>query len=332
MINEIEIKEIETKWKTDQPNFETLGQLVSKFIQDSITEHEILPDVSFRTKELLSIVKKIQRKRRDKEYSYDKLTDKLGIRIICTFQEDMRIIHNFLDKNFNIINTEYKQEGLDFNKLDYISNHYDIKLCLDKGSDFNNHPNINQIKDLVFEVQVRTLNQHTWANAAHSLTYKGNNNISPKAQRKIYRLLSLYELADDEFSSVNKLVKDPKNLVYFYLDKLERKIFRYAKMNYDRDISIDTISKILSFISEKNKTKLKKDLDKFIEDNHMKFEVIFKENKIRFYEIPTLTQPEIFIIWYGLVHFRFAFTAGWEENFPSEELIKLAIVFGLSLD
>lgn len=107
----MDIKQIADSWKEDKPKFEELGKLVSSFIKSTITECEILPEISYRTKELLSIVKKIKKKlRKEKNYSYSNLNDKLGFRIICTFQEEMDIIDKYLYKYFDIKKVERKKE------------------------------------------------------------------------------------------------------------------------------------------------------------------------------------------------------------------------------
>src|SRR6266478_1444665 len=121
----MDVKQIAEEWKVDDPKYKELGGLVSSFLKSTITECEILPEISARTKELLSIVKKIKKKRREKgreNYSYKDLNDKLGARIICTFQEEMETIDKYLDKYFIIKKVERKKETLDVKTLDYISN------------------------------------------------------------------------------------------------------------------------------------------------------------------------------------------------------------------
>src|SRR5690349_8233744 len=124
----VNIQEIAQLWNEDEPKYRELGDIVSAFIKKEITSYEILPEVTFRPKELFSIVKKIKKKQREKEYDYTKLNDKLGIRIVCTFMEDLDKVDAFLRENFNTKNIEYKKEALNFDRLDYISNHYDASI------------------------------------------------------------------------------------------------------------------------------------------------------------------------------------------------------------
>lgn len=325
----MDIKQIADKWQNDQPKFEELGKLVSSFIKSTITECEILPEVSHRTKELLSIVKKIKKKLREKEYSYNDLNDKLGVRIICTFNGEMQKIDEYLYKYFEIKKVERKHELLDFNKLDYISNHYDatIKLSVKEFSKYIH------LKDLVFEIQVRTLNQHAWSNTAHSLSYKQEADISPVLKRKIYRLLSLYEIADDEFSAVNKaLIESPGSNVYKLLRKLESKIYKYAQVDYDRESSLFVIDIILGFLSESEIQTVFKEIDEFIQTHDKKIQRIFDENRKHYFEISFLTQPDIFFIWFCLEKFPYSLSDNWDTIFVNFELESISNLWGTQIN
>ena len=69
-----------------------------------------------RTKEIQSIIKKIQKKQKEKTYGYNDLRDRLGIRIGCPFLSDLSTIDTFLKKNFKVRKEEKKKEKIDFNK------------------------------------------------------------------------------------------------------------------------------------------------------------------------------------------------------------------------
>ncbi len=325
----VNIKDIAASWEKDEPKFRKMGEIVSLFIKSNITECEILPEISFRTKELLSIIKKIKKKLKYKEYSYSHLNDKLGIRIICSFQEEMNLIDIFLKKYFSIVSTEYKKEELSFDTLGYISNHYDACINTNvaefkKYSDYHN---------LVFEIQVRTLNQHAWSNIAHSLSYKQDSEIPPKLNRRVYRLLSLYEIADDEISAVNNaLTSHPDSYIYSLLRKLEGKIYKFAKIDYDRDTSIIAIRNLMNYFSKDEQKIISLEIEQFIETNQQKIQRIFDENRIRFFEFPFLTQPEIFIVWFGVEKYSFSIDDNWANDFDYFELEHIKTLWGKTID
>jgi putative GTP pyrophosphokinase len=322
------VQEIVDLWREEQPKFEALGKIVYNFIIDKITDYEIIPEVHFRTKELISIIKKVKKKKLQKEYSYNHLNDKLGIRIICKFQEEMNIIDDFIKDNFVVKNVEYKQQNLDFNKLDYISNHYDcnIKCSL---NEFAKH---KEFENLIFEIQVRTLNQHAWSNTAHSLSYKQEADMPINLKRKVYRLLSLYELADDEFSIVNDSLKvHDENIAYKLLRKIEGKFYRFAKFDYDRDISLKDINIILNYLQKKDIYKLIDNIENFINTNEVKIQRIYNENKSRLHEILLLTQPEIFVVWYMLESNPFTISDKWDNDFNIDDLNEVKTLWGNEL-
>lgn len=324
-----DVQEIVDLWNEEQPKYESLGKSVCSFIKYKITDYELLPEIQFRTKELLSIIKKVKKKQTQKEYSYHHLKDKLGIRIICAFQEEMAVIDEFLRDYFTIIDVEYKQENLDFDKLDYVSNHYDAKINLDIN-EFKKH---SSLANYVFEIQVRTLNQHAWSNTAHSLSYKQEKDLPSNLKRKVYRLLSLYELADDEFSSVNKALKEYRdNHAYTLLRKLEGKFYKYAKIDFDREISLNTLDIVLGYYE--NETFVNQainEIDSFILNNEQKIKRLYDENRNRFYEILFLTQPEIFIIWYMLQNNPFTIQDNWANDFEDEDLEQIKTLWGNNL-
>jgi len=325
----LDVEVIKDRWIQDQPSYSALGKVVHNFLLENIPKLEILPDISFRTKELISIIKKIKRKRRERaNYDYDSLNDKLGLRIICDFQEDLYKVDGLIKENFFVKSVEYKQEELNFDKLDYVSNHYDLNIdpSLDK---FRTHSSFAHLK---FEVQVRTLNQHVWSNISHKLAYKQNQELPANLKRRIYRLLSLYEIADDEFSSVNKQLKNtPSNLVFAVINMLEGKFYRYANMDYDRKTSIEDLAVILSYFSKKEQDRLFAEMPDFLSMYDSKIERIYKENKERYFEIPLLTQPEVFVIWYALEAFQFSLTDNWANDFDFYDLERVALIWGTSL-
>ena len=117
---------IALQWKEEEPKLKDLGEKVSSFLKDALYKKELHPEVSFRTKEIQSIIKKIQRKSREKTYTFDDLRDKLGVRVICPFLSDLDVVEEVITSSFVVRKIEKKKETIDFNRLDYQSNHYDL--------------------------------------------------------------------------------------------------------------------------------------------------------------------------------------------------------------
>jgi putative GTP pyrophosphokinase len=327
----IDIPTIIRLWEADEPNYQKLGALTHKFIKTEITEMEISPLISYRTKEQLSIIKKIRTKQiNDKTYDYDALKDKLGIRIVCNFNSDLDKIEKFIYKYFNVIGLpDRKKEKVRYDKLDYQSNHYDVQIKTEVPY-FKKHA---ELKGFTFEIQVRTINQNAWADVAHSLIYKQESEIDDAIKRKIFRLIALYELADDEFNSINEyILSAPDNHVYSLLKKIEGKFYKLAKCEFDREYSVSNLKTILTFFSEEQKQHLNRDIESFITISEEKIKTIFDDNRIYFLSSPYLSQPEIFVIWYALEFFQFYITAKWLDYFDYQDLEDIANWWGLNIE
>lgn len=308
----IDIAEISKQWELDKPKLDILGRQVAYLLKKGLFAVELHTEISYRTKEIQSIIKKIRKKQKEKTYGYNDLRDKLGVRVVCPFLSDLDVIDAFLKENFRVRKEEKKKEIIDFNKLDYQSNHYDVSV---KSELIDFDP------DFIFEIQVRTMNQHAWANSAHILYYKQDIILPDEMKHKIYRLLSLYELADEEFAKVNEYLKAQKdNLVYTLLRRLEGKLYKYAESDFDRELSVDNLTMILDFFSEEERNRIDAEIEPFILGNDDKIQHIFNDNRNRYAEIPWLTQPEIFVIWYGLEKFSFSITDNWNGFFDQGEL------------
>ncbi len=324
-----DIEEIVKSWEIDEPKYKALGKSVVQYIRLKITDFEILPEIQYRTKELISIIKKVKKKQEEKEYSYNDLKDKLGIRIICDFQEDLDKVDSFLNDNFNVIGIERKKDDLNFNKLDYVSNHYDLKI----KTSIAEFKELETYSDFIFEIQVRTLNQHAWSNTAHKLSYKQDQNLNNKLKRRIYRLLSLYEIADDEFSGVYKeLHQNEEKNAFAILNKIEGKFFKYAKIDYDRVLAINNIEKTLTFLKDSAEIEsIVNNIVPFIEENALKIQQLYKENNKRFHAVLALTQPEIFVYWYMLNKYESQIEDNWDKEFYPDDLEKIKTLWGKEL-
>lgn len=319
------IENIVSEWEKEEKLFKKLAALLLPRMKEGISDFEIFPEIQYRIKELLSIIRKLKKKNKIGKYTYSDLTDKLGFRIICSFTDELELIDNYIISNFKVIKTDKKKDRLDHHTLDYISNHYDVQVSQSSLG----HRIFRKFKDLTFEIQVKTLNQHTWSSSSHALSYKQEANLSPTYKRRIFRLLSLYEIADDEFASVNSfLQRDISNLVYALLRKTEGKIYKYAKIDFDRDTSLDVLNILTNYFNEEQLASIMKNMDSFIKTNHDRIKDIFEENRNRYYEIPFLTQPEIFVIWYALDAFPFSIRDNWNNDFDPEELEQIEALWG----
>ncbi|WP_024467926.1 RelA/SpoT domain-containing protein [Treponema pedis] len=125
------------------------------------------------------------------------LTDILGIRIICTFLQDLSEVETLLEKNFKILEVERKGSNLAFQEFGYESVH----LLLEIPEEFK--VGLVLPKDLIFEIQLRTILQDAWAEVEHELIYKAE--FSPfdlPLRRKLASINASLSLADVIFQEI----------------------------------------------------------------------------------------------------------------------------------
>lgn len=155
--------------------------------------------ITHRIKTLESIQGKIERKRNVYADVSD-MRDILGFRVICFFLGDVDKIAGLLAEHFRVdwSRSKDKRELIDARSFGYVSLHYICALPEDAG----------ELSDLWFEVQIKTMLQHSWAEIEHDLGYKAEIEVPRDVRRSFSRAASLLETADFIFADIrNRLVE-----------------------------------------------------------------------------------------------------------------------------
>ncbi|GLC88751.1 GTP pyrophosphokinase [Lysinibacillus piscis] len=162
--------------------------------QENIKIHTILS----RVKEKDSFLKKIEEKQTTNPF--EDITDIVGLRVVCLFLSDIEKITKVINNNFEIILEDNKiTDPSNFNMFGYMSAHYIVKIKQHfKGSRYDS------IKNIAFEIQVRTISMDAWANISHFLEYKSDNDIPPELKRDFNALSGLFYVADTHFEMFYK--------------------------------------------------------------------------------------------------------------------------------
>ncbi len=161
-------------------------EVISKLLQMEFTEIMKLYTMDYlnittRVKSRDSLKEKILRQGYYKKYNDPirliyQLSDLIGVRIECRFEQDERAIYKMLKKHFNIRN----EEGYYYNEMNL-----NVKLSLD-GRQPQKQKNGFKIfridgivtdtnTDLPFELQIKSLVNSFWGEIEHKIIYKNYN-------------------------------------------------------------------------------------------------------------------------------------------------------------
>ncbi len=167
--------------------------------------------LSIRVKETSSFIEKALYRNKKYKNPLLEITDQIGIRFVVLLVDDISRIENII-KNMVKLNCEkckdFEQEKIDNpDHFTYQSVHYiarpkeKIKI---NGNIFDDK--------LSFEIQIRTILQHAYAEMSHVSDYKPSISLSENDKKRIKRLLAkgsaLVEITDDTFEDIQKMLTE----------------------------------------------------------------------------------------------------------------------------
>ncbi|TMX62375.1 GTP pyrophosphokinase [Vibrio rotiferianus] len=129
------------------------------------------------------------------------IQDYAGIRVITYVEDEVQEVTRLIETLFDIdwSNSSNKSEDLGTDKVGYKSVHYIAKLKQDRLC----LPEYKQYQDKCFEIQIRTILQHAWAEIEHDRNYKFSGKLEGELTRRFKLLSGVLELADREFNSIS---------------------------------------------------------------------------------------------------------------------------------
>lgn len=128
----------------------------------------------------------------------DHITDLIGLRIVCLYEDEIERISGVVREHFDIIEVTDKIAAVESTEgsFGYKGLHMDLLLSSTRRS----LPEYAAYAPFPFELQVRTIVQDSWSVLDHKIKYK--KSIPIKLKRRINVLAALFELADREFRQI----------------------------------------------------------------------------------------------------------------------------------
>lgn len=188
------------EYQDNLPRFREVEAKVRDSLKRTFSEVGlVVASIESRIKGYDSLAGKLELKGQ-KYKSLADITDILGLRVITFYIDDVDKVASAVERLFTIDwdNTVDKRKIHEIDSFGYLSLHY---IC--SVPDFPYR----------FEIQMRTLLQHAWANMDHDTGYKSGVEIPKRYLRNMSRLAGMLELVDDEFSKIRIELTDYRRRV-----------------------------------------------------------------------------------------------------------------------
>jgi len=189
VLNQDDIDQLRNEYNSRKGLFNQLIE-TAKFIISQEIQNIKIHSFNHRIKGFDSFVDKIRRK--GVKEPFQEIMDVVGLRIVCLFRADVKNIGVIVKKNFEILEEDDKINSVDVNIFGYMSLHYKAKLK-------DVQPDYKDIKDIPFEIQIRTIAQDAWASISHNLDYKNESEVPIHLKRDFHALSGLFYVADTHF-------------------------------------------------------------------------------------------------------------------------------------
>lgn len=201
-------------------------------------------------------------KAEDYKDPFSEITDYIGLRVICYIPSDVEKVCKIIEREFDIDKTRSvnKTSILGIDRVGYESIHYIAKLKSDRAALLE----YIFMKDYVFEIQIRTILQHTWAEIEHDRNYKFSGIIPDSIKRRFNIISGTLELVDREFDRLA-----------FEIDKYKEQTKKdINENNYNIEITTDSLIEYFAkkndkyLLSQKSLDILNKKSDEIIYEMH----------------------------------------------------------------
>lgn len=189
------------KYRAEFGDYKIKAETLEKFIKDILQGAQIeIHKVEARAKDPTSVHLKLLRKRYRRPQS--QLTDKVGVRIITYYSDDVDRIVNLLRPHIEIDQRKSvdKRMMLGLRGFGYSSVHIIARL---KGHEAKKSL-YACLDGFWFEVQVRSILEHAWAEVEHEIVFKSGIEHPDSVVRRFAAIAGTLEVLGTEFASLRR--------------------------------------------------------------------------------------------------------------------------------
>ncbi|EKU48101.1 GTP pyrophosphokinase [Staphylococcus massiliensis] len=167
--------------------------------------------VTGRVKPITSIIEKANKRDIQFDRLHEEMYDIAGLRMMCQFVDDIDVVVELLRqrKDFKVI--EERDYINNMKESGYRSYHVIISYPIET---------LSGQKDILAEIQIRTLAMNFWATIEHTLRYKYDGDYPPEIQNRLERAAEAAYLLDEEMSEIKEEIQEAQK---YYSKKRAKK-------------------------------------------------------------------------------------------------------------
>lgn len=319
-----DLEQVRRTWLAERPEYERLGNELAVAMEQDIRQVGIWADVTSRAKEVDSLIRKLIGK---PNHSYESIGDKAGVRIVVRYKDEIDRILALAERAFDVSGVENTVERLGPEVMGYRSVHASVRY-------HEHHERAQQFPPERYsaELQVRTLAQHLWAEMAHDAVYKNEDTLQPMPnplKRRVYILAGVVELADEEFSRIEREIPVVPELRI--LKGLERQYYKLTTRRGDSEMSLRVI-RLLAPLYDTDAGEIVAHFEDFYVRHEGVLQHVYEVAETIVNRSAFLFQPEALMLYDLLETDSLAVRRIWNEQLPEKELERVANAFGISFD